>query len=193
MKALTLIVCMLLIISCGSGSPSVTYSPPPSCTVTNDSTGATIKCPDGSTSFVPNGSQGPTGATGSPGIQGPPGPTSPTTTVVTTTTSHPTTTLVTTTTTLPKVVYMGCYTDTPTRALSNELFSQTTIDHCINTAKKYGYMYAGLQYGSQCFAGNTLGYVKVNDSDCNMPCVLNHNKICGGYWRNSIYFTGVVK
>jgi len=45
------------------------------------------------------------------------------------------------------------------------------------------------QYG-QCWAGNTLGYDKVADSDCNMHCYANWSEICGGTWRNSIYKTG---
>ncbi|HME43093.1 MAG TPA: WSC domain-containing protein, partial [Syntrophorhabdales bacterium] len=51
--------------------------------------------------------------------------------------------------------------------------------------------YAGVQYYGQCFAGNTVGYTKVADSQCNTPCSANTAEMCGGSWLNSIYATGV--
>ena len=51
------------------------------------------------------------------------------------------------------------------------------------------YRYFGLQYGTQCFCGNSFGrYGKSpNQGDCNKPCLANRNEICGGTWRNSVY------
>ncbi|HTP24828.1 MAG TPA: WSC domain-containing protein, partial [Anaeromyxobacteraceae bacterium] len=87
-------------------------------------------------------------------------------------------------------VYEGCYTDSSTRALPNELMSSgATVESCIAAAKARGYAYAGVQYYGQCFAGNTPGFSKVADSQCNEPCSANSSEMCGGFWRNSIYAT----
>lgn len=87
--------------------------------------------------------------------------------------------------------YLGCYTDTATRALPVQLGNTTnTIESCKQAAYNAGYRYAGLQYGGYCFAGNTLGYTQVADSECNMSCTANSGQICGGAWRNSVYSTG---
>jgi hypothetical protein len=72
--------------------------------------------------------------------------------------------------------------------LPHELLSTgATVESCINAARAQGLAYAGVQYGGQCFAGNTLGYAKVAETDCNMRCSANAGETCGGAWRNSIY------
>jgi C1A family cysteine protease len=87
--------------------------------------------------------------------------------------------------------YMGCYTDNANRALPNNLTSgYETIESCKAKSAAAGYAYAGLQQYGQCWAGNTLGYDKVADSECNTNCYANWSEICGGVWRNSIYQTG---
>ena len=68
--------------------------------------------------------------------------------------------------------------------------SGATVESCVAVAKAAGYAYAGVQYGGQCFAGNSLGYTLSADGNCNMPCDANQNEICGGTWFNSIYSTG---
>jgi WSC domain len=92
----------------------------------------------------------------------------------------------------PVSSYVGCYVDASTRALPDWLInSNTTVESCIAAATAAGYAYAGLEYGGQCFAGNSLGYAESPASQCDMPCQADHNEICGGVWRNSIYSTGV--
>lgn len=87
--------------------------------------------------------------------------------------------------------YVGCYTDTSHRALPLELLStEATVETCRTLAKANGMAYAGLQYGGQCFAGNTLGYSKDSDAACDMPCKADAHELCGGTWHNSIYSTG---
>lgn len=47
------------------------------------------------------------------------------------------------------------------------------------------------QYQKWCFCGNTLDlkhYPKKPEKDCHMPCKGNTRQICGGSWRNSIYY-----
>jgi hypothetical protein len=65
--------------------------------------------------------------------------------------------------------------------------SGATVESCIAIATEEGYKYAGVQYGTQCFAGDTLGYTQVPDSECNMYCDSDSLEICGGTWLNSIY------
>lgn len=63
------------------------------------------------------------------------------------------------------------------------------MESCVQKAAQAGYAYAGLQFYGWCFAGNTLGYTQVADSECNTPCSANASEMCGGGWRNSIYGT----
>lgn len=67
--------------------------------------------------------------------------------------------------------------------------SSVTVQTCVAAARQAGYKYAGLQDGRQCFAGNTLGYAKKPETDCNKKCTGNDQQICGGSWRNSVYLT----
>ena len=88
--------------------------------------------------------------------------------------------------------YMGCYTDSSARALPTELSSGgETVESCKAKAATAGYAYAGVQYYGQCWGGNTLGYQKVADAECNTPCNANPAETCGGVWLNSIYQTAV--
>ncbi|HEV7670870.1 MAG TPA: WSC domain-containing protein [Thermoanaerobaculia bacterium] len=87
--------------------------------------------------------------------------------------------------------YLGCYTDATTRALPVQMpGASNTIESCKAAAYNAGYKYAGLQYYGQCYAGNTLGYALVADSECNTACTGNPAQTCGGGWHNSIYSTG---
>jgi GH35 family endo-1,4-beta-xylanase len=86
--------------------------------------------------------------------------------------------------------YVGCYTDTATRALPTRLAaSNSTVENCIAAAKGGKFAYAGLQYGGECWAGNKPGFTLVSNAQCNMRCSANTAEICGGSWRNSIYST----
>jgi pimeloyl-ACP methyl ester carboxylesterase len=83
--------------------------------------------------------------------------------------------------------YYGCYADTEQRALPAEFGPGFTIESCRAAARGTGYAYAGLQYGGYCFAGNSIGYGKLSDGSCDMPCQADPSEICGAAWRNSIY------
>jgi hypothetical protein len=85
--------------------------------------------------------------------------------------------------------YKGCYADSNTRALPNELMaSGATVETCIAAAKAYAF--AGVQDGGQCWAGNMPGVTKVPETSCNMPCTANTKEKCGGVWFNSVYAVG---
>ena len=52
-----------------------------------------------------------------------------------------------------------------------------------------GYLYAGVQFGSQCFCGNE--YDKYGEaSNCNMECRGDKKQLCGGVWANQVYQAG---
>ena len=91
--------------------------------------------------------------------------------------------------------YKGCYSDAPNRALPVALMpSGATVASCFAAARSAGYAYAGLQFQGQCYAGNTLGYVKVlpvsNEKiKCDTACIAAPGETCGGGWYNSIYAT----
>jgi hypothetical protein len=85
--------------------------------------------------------------------------------------------------------YKGCYPDSATRALPNELIpSGATVESCVAAAKAYAF--AGVQYGGECWAGNSPGATTAAETSCNMPCTANTKEKCGGTWFNSVYAVG---
>lgn len=95
---------------------------------------------------------------------------------------------------IPSTSYIGCFKDGSARDLSGFSVQDSTmnIEKCINTCRKHGFLYAGVQYASWCFCGNYYG--KYGESNnCNMKCSGNKSQICGGGWANSIYFTGLLE
>ena len=90
--------------------------------------------------------------------------------------------------------YIGCFQDSgdpqglTDRDLSGFMTNSKdmTIEKCIQICSEKGFKYAGLQYGIQCFCGNSYG--KYGESySCNYVCSGNQDEICGGYWANSVY------
>ena len=57
-----------------------------------------------------------------------------------------------------------------------------------------GFKFAGLQYGKQCFCGDSFGkYKSKPDADCEQQtCPGDSNQYCGGLLRNAVYGTGNV-
>ena len=94
--------------------------------------------------------------------------------------------------------YKGCWIDGANGRIlaTQEPDSQTnTIEACVATCKTAGYKVAGLEYGSQCFCGNSIvngGVLATSDSDCNVACSGAANEKCGAGNRMSIYATGTL-
>ena len=87
--------------------------------------------------------------------------------------------------------YVGCFYDDELRLLKNKIqaFNVNSMQMCREHCK--GYKYLGLQDSNWCLCGNDLNpsrYPKKPDHECNMQCKGNSNEICGGRWRNSIYY-----
>lgn len=90
--------------------------------------------------------------------------------------------------------YYGCYLDdaedrdmTHQKTLPTENWSQTCIDYCL----QIGFRYAGLQYGRECWCGNSFGKHGTTGAVCNQRCPGNSKEFCGGYLTNDVYSTGI--
>ncbi|BFZ57703.1 hypothetical protein PYCC9005_004756 [Savitreella phatthalungensis] len=97
-----------------------------------------------------------------------------------------------TTTTMPVAGYsaIGCYKDTyPTRALDGASYSisnYNTVEHCNVFCSDRGYTYAGTEFSSECYCGNTLPEPADDQSQCNFPCGGDSSEVCGGDNKLSI-------
>ena len=90
----------------------------------------------------------------------------------------------------PAATYLGCFRDTDQRDLNGTQWDdgQLTPARCLRSCADNGFEYAGLQYGSQCFCGNSHGrYGRIDSGSCNMPCSGNPGLMCGGTWANSVF------
>ena len=56
---------------------------------------------------------------------------------------------------------------------------------CISYCSSKGYKYAGTQYMTQCYCGNTFTANSV--SGCDSVCAGDRNQICGGAYKSTVY------
>ncbi|KAM7223227.1 putative fungistatic metabolite [Rhypophila decipiens] len=89
--------------------------------------------------------------------------------------------------------YMGCYSEGTTgRTLTHPITTITnaemTVGLCTAACHTAGYILAGVEYGGECFCGNTIanGGARAT-SGCNMLCNGNQTEFCGGGSRLNIY------
>lgn len=84
---------------------------------------------------------------------------------------------------------VGCFRDAPDRDLPVGLDGgRFTEGRCRRACRQRGHRFAALQYGGQCFCGDTYGrYGRAPDNECGMPCRRNGRNRCGGEWRNLVY------
>ncbi|TKX24210.1 hypothetical protein C1H76_3573 [Elsinoe australis] len=92
--------------------------------------------------------------------------------------------------------YQGCAQDNVgSRSLTgyNNIYSTdqatTSVDTCMKACA--GFQYMGLEYGKQCFCGNSIASDRAPQASlagqCNMPCNGNSTQICGGGSQLSLY------
>lgn len=68
-----------------------------------------------------------------------------------------------------------------------------TVDLCVSTCVSHGFSIAGVEFGSECYCGNSFvgqssgGGTVAPESECNMPCAGDSSQICGAGWRLSAY------
>jgi len=88
--------------------------------------------------------------------------------------------------------YVGCYIDN-----SNHIIKGTgnnannTIEGCVASCASKQHTYAGIEYGGQCYCGDSAlsSSLLVPDSDCSMKCNGDPTEFCGGSWRLQVYNT----
>ncbi|KAH8653201.1 WSC domain-containing protein [Tricladium varicosporioides] len=88
----------------------------------------------------------------------------------------------------------GCYTEgTNGRALQQQITPTTrTIANCVTGCSAKGYIYAGMEYGGECWCGNSInnGAKSTAATDCSMTCSDNATEYCGAGSRLNLYQNG---
>lgn len=85
--------------------------------------------------------------------------------------------------TIGSYLYQDCYSEgTNGRALTGKTVTGNTITEEVCIAACAGFTYAGVEYGQECYCGNSLGAgsAPVTDGRCSMTCAANSTEICGG-------------
>lgn len=92
------------------------------------------------------------------------------------------------------MTYWGCWSDQSPQTLTNMTYESNanTIEVCTQTCAAGGNTIAGLEFGTQCFCGTSLGHSsqQVIESSCYSACPGNSSEICGGSSRLSIFSNG---
>merc|ERR1719347_1007405 len=85
----------------------------------------------------------------------------------------------------------GCFIDSRDRILPKSILfrdSQLTITKCVDACKAANYLFAGVEFSSECWCGNTVpGNLQVADSQCGDPCTGDATQICGDTWRINVF------
>jgi len=95
--------------------------------------------------------------------------------------------------------YKSCWGEPLPHSLSNRALgsllikSGATVQSCLDAATARSFIYAGLEYGGECWGSNgRLVGGAIDDSYCNMPCTSSGSQYCGGDWTLSLYSTPAV-
>ncbi|KAJ3603769.1 hypothetical protein NHX12_028510 [Muraenolepis orangiensis] len=87
--------------------------------------------------------------------------------------------------------YVGCYVDDihkrALRGVSFYDYKKMSVFRCQDNCAERGYLYAGLEFGAECFCGHKVQGANVSDSECNMECKGERTSACGGANRLSIF------
>ncbi|OBZ65507.1 putative fungistatic metabolite [Grifola frondosa] len=91
----------------------------------------------------------------------------------------------------------GCVSDNGARTLNGYSFAtdELTLNSCLSTCASQGFSMAGMEYGRECYCGNTFangGGAALAASSCNFPCAADKANTCGGNWALSLYKQGSV-
>eukprot|EP01059_Diplonema_ambulator_P023185 TRINITY_DN385_c0_g1_i13.p2 TRINITY_DN385_c0_g1~~TRINITY_DN385_c0_g1_i13.p2 ORF type:complete len:201 (+),score=67.25 TRINITY_DN385_c0_g1_i13:1833-2435(+) len=84
---------------------------------------------------------------------------------------------------------VGCFAvDTGNRVMKYAYTSAgNTVEECTSVCEFNGYLYAGMEYGNQCWCGDALPVERVVSSECNMACSGAPSQTCGNGYRESVY------
>ncbi|KAJ7583869.1 hypothetical protein C8J56DRAFT_1054387 [Mycena floridula] len=90
--------------------------------------------------------------------------------------------------------YKGCYADTNDRILTHQNIWPTnnTVEACINQCDTFGYTAAGVEFGVECYCGDSTDVIQKNstqiaDSQCNVQCSGDPIHLCGGGLKFNLY------
>uniref|UniRef100_A0A8D2LS60 WSC domain containing 1 n=1 Tax=Varanus komodoensis TaxID=61221 RepID=A0A8D2LS60_VARKO len=87
--------------------------------------------------------------------------------------------------------YIGCFSgNSRERTLKGAVFydlRKMTVSHCQEACAERAYTYAGLEYGAECYCGNTLPVNVAKQEECNSECKGEKGTVCGGINRLSVY------
>lgn len=85
----------------------------------------------------------------------------------------------------------ACYVDSTTsRTLRGDSLvdDAMTVEMCVEFARAGQWRYAGVEYGIECFVGNTIRADDTSPPDnCQMPCSGNAEQVCGDGNRVLVY------
>ncbi|KAF5348257.1 hypothetical protein D9756_010540 [Leucocoprinus leucothites] len=92
---------------------------------------------------------------------------------------------------------LGCYVDNvgagrTLNAANTASGTSMTTESCIQFCGSKGYIYAGTEYGAECYCDNSIkhGGAKVAATECNMACTGNSLELCGSGGRLNVFFSG---
>ncbi|KAK4447779.1 WSC domain-containing protein, partial [Podospora aff. communis PSN243] len=85
--------------------------------------------------------------------------------------------------------FHGCFTELSSGRALHNVFADDDMTVATCLALGTGFTYVGLQYGRECFWGNTLASGSIEDSlaACKMPCAGDANTLCGAGNRLTLY------
>jgi hypothetical protein len=90
--------------------------------------------------------------------------------------------------------YVGCGSDDMSSRTLNSASTSSdsmTVGSCISFCEAKGYSYAGLEYASQCYCGNSVASDRAPQTgllgNCFSPCAGDSSEYCGGGSALSIY------
>ena len=93
--------------------------------------------------------------------------------------------------------HLGCYQDSFSARLLQghtlKLRETNSAEACLEVCTEYGFSLAGLQYGVECFCGNTKppAAKELPEEKCDMACPGEEGESCGGYLTMDIFQTGL--
>ncbi|KAI5776253.1 WSC domain-containing protein [Geopyxis carbonaria] len=90
---------------------------------------------------------------------------------------------------LPPWTLLGCADETETRTLEGaSIAGNMTVDRCLQFCTTADFALAGLEYGNECYCGNTLrNNAAVGKDGCTMACTGASGELCGGVSRLAVY------
>eukprot|EP01064_Diplonema_japonicum_P016060 TRINITY_DN24084_c0_g1_i1.p1 TRINITY_DN24084_c0_g1~~TRINITY_DN24084_c0_g1_i1.p1 ORF type:complete len:652 (+),score=56.36 TRINITY_DN24084_c0_g1_i1:51-2006(+) len=86
--------------------------------------------------------------------------------------------------------HLGCFKTYRARFLPKHVYrgSSNTPTSCAERCSDKGYSYAGVEYGRECWCGNSIARsIKTATKECNKKCTGDPNEWCGGGHRMDLY------